>query len=40
MDRTWIGRALIAAAVLSFLWWWPVPHVPTSGIAAKSQYRK
>jgi len=28
MYRTWIARALIAAAVLSFLWWWPVPAQP------------
>jgi hypothetical protein len=27
MDRTSIVTALIAAAVLSVLWLWPVPHV-------------
>jgi hypothetical protein len=27
MNTTWIGRALIAAAILSVLRWWPVPHV-------------
>jgi len=26
--RTWIARALIAGAVLSFLRWWPVPDQP------------
>jgi len=28
--RTWIARALIAAAVLSFLRWWPVPDQPAA----------
>jgi len=40
MDRIGIGRALIAAAVLCFLWWWPVPHVATRVAVEKSPERK
>jgi len=29
MNRTWISRTLIAAAVLSVLWWWPAPDRAT-----------
>jgi hypothetical protein len=30
MYRTWIARALIAASVLSVLWWWPAPDDATN----------
>jgi len=32
VERIWVARALIAAAVLSFLWWWPVPGATSAAV--------